>query len=101
MANSRTIGRISGQSNDRNWLGEVGRERRYNHAHGVAKSAIGRKGKCPKCGCQNICTDGKVTPGNGAKSWWVCQKCGHVATCTITPEQMAQYYENAGRKVPA
>lgn len=101
MADSRRTGRISGTGNDRNWMGEVGKERRYNFAKAVAIDTIGRPDTCPKCSGVSVCGEADVTPGNGAKSWWVCQACGHVATRTITPEQMAGYYASAGRKVPA
>lgn len=102
MAHTRYTGRIQGQGNDKNWLADIGMEKRYNHAHRVAKGAIGHKGKCPQCNGLSICRDARVSPGNGAKSWWVCQACGHVSTRLITPAKMAEYYaEDAGRKVPA
>ncbi len=102
MAHTRFTGRVQGQSNDKNWIESIGQEKRYNHAHAVAKQTIGQKSNCPKCQRKSICRDARVTPGNGAKSWWVCQECGHVSTRTITPAKMAEYYaEDAGRKGPA
>lgn len=92
MAHTRSTGRVQGQGTDRNWLEEAGKERRHNHAHAVAKSAIGKHRTCPKCGNQNTCRDARVVAGNGAKSWWTCGTCGHVAISEISPEKMAQYY---------
>lgn len=92
MAHSRSKGRISGQGSERNWLEDGGREKRADHAYKVAKSAIGQAGKCPRCEGRTTCRDSRVTPGNGAKSWWVCSVCGHVSTREITPAKMALYY---------
>ena len=100
MAHVRNTGRISGQGNDGNWLGDMGREKRRDYAYRFAKQAIGQKSTCTKCQGLSICRDSRATPGNGAKSWWVCQECGHTSTRTITPEKMAEYYaQDAGRKV--
>lgn len=97
MAHTRYTGRVQGQGTDTHWLAEAGKQRRYDFAHAVAKSAINRAGKCPKCSGVSVCRDSRVTPGNGAKSWWVCQVCGHTATREISPEKMAEYY--SGKKL--
>ena len=102
MAHTRSTGRVQGQGNQRNWLEDAGKQRRYNHAHAVAKSAIGKHMTCPKCGNQNTCRDARVVAGNGAKSWWICGTCGHVAISEISPAKMAQYYaEDVARRCTA
>ncbi|WP_094226954.1 hypothetical protein [Methanolobus psychrotolerans] len=98
MASRRSRGRGvtpgTVRGTDKNWLSDGMDERRQNHAEDFCKSALGQCTTCKVCGSKQArCVDARVTDGNGATSSWRCDACGQQFIRNISPEKMAQYYQ--------